>query len=434
MDQRVGPPQAQSDPVVPDIAAALNLDKNGRPKPRRGRWLKWLALLVVLAAAFSGFFYWQRSSVEQISYSTVPAAIIDLIVEVSATGTLQPVTKVDVSSEQSGVMRSVNFAENQRVRQGDILAVLDTTTLSAQVERAEALLLAANARARDAGTTALEKQQALDRTVKLKARGMVTDQDIETATAARERAANAVTMADADIAVAEADLKLRKADLAKSTIYAPIDGIILTRAIDPGQTVAASLSAPVLFVIAQNLEQMQLEAAIDEADVGTVAKGQMASFTVDAYPQKKFSATISDIAYASLTTENVVTYAATLAVDNKELFLRPGMTANVQIVTREAKGVLTIPNAAFRYQPAAVSAAKKPPFSLTSLFMPRFPRSERKTLEIGKDGSRPVHVLRAGEPEKVSVKTGSTDGEKTEVLSGLNPGDAVITSESRSGN
>ena len=305
---------------------------------------------------------------------------------------------------------------------------------AAQVERAEASLLAAKARVKDAQTTSVEKQQALSRSGKLKARGMATAQDNETASAASQRAQNAITSANADVAIAEAELKLQQAALAKATIYAPIDGIILTRSVDTGQTVAASLSAPVLFVIAQNLEEMQLEAAIDEADIGSVAKGQTASFSVDAYPDKKFSAVISDIAFASVTTDNVVTYEAKLSVDNKDLLLRPGMTANVEIVTREAKGALTIPNAAFRYQPASSAKANARPFSITSLFMPRFPRNERKTVEVAKDGSRPVYVLRSGAPEKVSVKTGSTDGEKTEIISGLQAGDQIVTAESKAAN
>ena len=381
MDQRVSPPRPQPTASAPDIAAALSLNKDGSAKPRRGRWMKWALVLLALAGAAGGYSWWNKASAVAVTYTSTPAVIADLIVEVSATGTLQPVTKVDVSSEQSGVVRAVNFAENQRVKKGDVLAELDTATLGAQVERAEASLLAAKARVEDARTTALEKQQTLDRSGKLKARGMATAQDNETAKAASARAANAIVSANADVAIAEAELKLQQAALAKATIYAPIDGIILTRSVDTGQTVAASLSAPVLFVIAQNLEEMQLEAAIDEADIGSVAKGQTASFTVDAYPDKKFSATISDIAYASVTTDNVVTYEAKLAVDNKDLFLRPGMTANVEIVTREAKGALTIPNAAFRYQPAASAKASARPFSLTSLFMPRFPRNERKTAE-----------------------------------------------------
>lgn len=429
MDQRVLPPNSPAPPLVPDIAQALSLDKDGRPRARRGRWLKWAMLALALTAATVGYRAWTTNSAVSVSYTSSPAAIADLVVQVSATGTLQPVTKVDVSSEQSGVVRAVNFEENQRVKKGDVLAELDTATLAAQVERAQASLLAAKARVKDAQTTAREKQQTLDRSGKLKARGMATAQDNETASAASQRAENAIVSANADVAIAEAELKLQQAALAKATIYAPIDGIILTRSVDTGQTVAASLSAPVLFVIAQNLEQMQLEAAIDEADVGTVAKGQTASFTVDAYPEKKFSATILDIAYASVKTDNVVTYEAKLGVDNKELFLRPGMTANVEIVTREAKGALTIPNAAFRYQPVSTAVAKKQPFSLTSMFMPRFPRGERKTAEVAKDGSRPLYVLRNGTPEKISVKTGSTDGEKTEILSGLQAGDEIITAE-----
>jgi HlyD family secretion protein len=429
MDQRVSPSKPQ-DFAAPDIAKTLSLDANGRAKPRGGRWKKWAALALVLAALFFGYRAWQQNQTVTVTYSSMPAAISDLVVEVSATGTLQPVTKVDVSSEQSGVVRAVNFEENQRVRKGDVLAELDTATLSAQVERAQASLLAAKARVKDAQTTAREKQQTLDRSGKLKARGMATAQDNDTASAASQRAENAIVSANADVAIAEAELKLQQAALAKATIYAPIDGIILTRSVDTGQTVAASLSAPVLFVIAQNLEQMQLEAAIDEADVGTVAKGQTASFTVDAYPDKKFTAVILGIAYASIKTDNIVTYEAKLDVDNKDLLLRPGMTANVEIVTREAKGALTVPNSAFRYQPVATAVAKKQPFSLTSMFMPRFPRGERKTIEVAKDGSRPVFVLRNGAPEKVSVKTGSTDGEKTEIISGLKAGDEIITAES----
>lgn len=434
MDQRVTPSKPQPSVNAPDIAAALSLDSSGRPKQRRGRWIKWAALALVLTGAAAGYRAWSATGAVTVAYTSAPAVLADLIVEVSATGTLQPVTKVDVSSEQSGVVRAVNFEENQRVKKGDVLAEIDTATLSAQVERAEASLLAAKARVKDAQTTSVEKQQALERSGKLKARGMATAQDYETASAAGQRAENAITSANADVAIAEAELKLQQAALAKATIYAPIDGIILTRSVDTGQTVAASLSAPILFVIAQNLEEMQLEAAIDEADIGSVAKGQTASFTVDAHPDKKFSAVISDIAYASVTTDNVVTYEAKLSVDNKDLLLRPGMTANVEIVTREAKGALTIQNAAFRYQPAANAKVNARPFSLTSLFMPRFPRNERKTVEVAKDGSRPVYVLRGGVPEKVSVKTGSTDGEKTEIISGLAAGDQIITAESKAAN
>ena len=161
MDQRVTPQKPQPSVNAPDIAAALSLDNDGRARPRRGRWLKWAALALVLIGAAAGYRAWSANSAVKVTYTSAPAVLADLIVEVSATGTLQPVTKVDVSSEQSGVVRAVNFAENQRVKKGDVLAELDTATLAAQVERAEASLLSAKARVKDAQTTSVEKQQTL---------------------------------------------------------------------------------------------------------------------------------------------------------------------------------------------------------------------------------------------------------------------------------
>ncbi len=288
----------------------------------------------------------------------------DLTVLVSASGTLQPLTKVDVSSEQSGVVREVMFEENDAVKKGDILATLDTTTLAAQVERAQASVTAANARIADAKTTLKEAEQTLTRTKSLASRGTLSQQDLDSAVAKRDRAESAVTSAEADLAVAAAELKVQESALSKSTIYAPIDGIILTRAVDPGQTVAASLSAPVLFVIAEDLRRMKLEAGIDEADIGIVAEKQKARFSVDAFPGKSFNALISKIAYASQTTDNVVTYEAQLDVDNSSLTLRPGMTANVDIITREANGILT--SSKWRLPLSAGRSAKATGWSLTS--------------------------------------------------------------------
>ncbi len=296
---------------------------------------------------------WGGPAAERPTYQTSPAEIGDLTVEVSATGTLQPLIQVDISSELSGVVRSVAVTENQKVRKGDVLAVLDTARLAAQIERAEASVTAAKAKIADARTTLSESERAFSRAAQLSSRGMVADQARETAEAARDRAQSAVAMEEANLAIAEAELKLQQADLEKSTIYAPIDGMVLTRSVDPGQTVASSLQAPVLFVIAADLAQMELKAAIDEADIGGVRPGQDARFTVDAFPERRFSAEIRDIAFASVTTEGVVTYDARLDVDNRELLLRPGMTATVAVVVRQDSGVLTVPAAAFRFRPAA---------------------------------------------------------------------------------
>ena len=410
---------------MPDIAKALSLDTQGRGPRRSRRWI-WAVLVLLVVAAGAAYFL-RGSGTPAPVFVTEPAATGNITVEITATGTLQPVTQVDVSSELSGVVRAVAVNENESVTKGGVLASLDTTRLAAQVERAEASVKVAEARVADARVTLNETNLTLTRTTSLSTRGMVADQALETATAARDRADSAVATAEANLAIAVADLKLQQADLAKSTIYAPIDGVVLTRSVDPGQTVAASFSAPVLFVIAADLENMQLEAAIDEADIGSVQKGQQARFTVDAFPDRKFSAEIRDIAFAAVTTDGVVTYQAKLSVANGELLLRPGMTATVTVVTHEAKDVVTVPSAAFRFRPP--TAERSSGFSLQNLFMPpRMGRNRPPQSVQAADGSRTLYVLKDGAAAPVRVRTGSSDGQQTEILSGIQPGDLVITS------
>jgi HlyD family secretion protein len=429
MDQIVRNPSPETTIA---IEKALGLDSKGRSKRRsRRRWLYMVAAIAVIGAAYGGY-SWLSQEQAKIVYSTVPAETGGLTVTVSATGTLQPLTQVDISSELSGVMRTVAVDENDLVHKGDVLAELDTTRLAAQVEGAEASAKAAAARVDDARTTLKESEQSLARQTQLSTRGMITEQALETATATRDRADSAVKIAEANLAIAQAELKQRLTDIEKSKIYAPIDGIVLTRSVDTGQTVASSLQAPILFVIAADLKSMELKAAIDEADIGGVARGQKARFTVDAFPDRTFDASIRDISFASVTTEGVVTYDARLDVDNAELLLRPGMTATVQVVTREAKDVITVPSTALRYRPPVVERSRG--WSLQNLFMPRMPRGAgRPTPTASADGTRTLYVLKNGAPQPVKVKTGSTDGEKTEIVSGLNVGDQVITGSTQAG-
>lgn len=421
MDQIVRTPKPQAEV---GIAEALGLDSKGRPRKRsRRRWAYALAALVALGVGYAGWSGFGDDAAGVV-YDTVPAAKDSLTVTVSATGTLQPLTQVDISSELSGVVRTVLVNENDLVRQGDVLAELDTTRIVAQVEGARASALAAEAKVEDARTTLKESEQALTRAQQLSSRGMVADQALDTAVATRDRAAAAVKMAEASLAMSQAELKQRETDLEKSKIYAPIDGIVLTRSVDPGQTVASSLQAPVLFVIAADLKKMELKAAIDEADIGGVKAGQTARFTVDAFPDRSFDALIRDIAYASVTTEGVVTYDARLDVDNAELLLRPGMTATVSVVTREANGIITVPATAFRFRPPVVE--KSSGWSLQRLFMPRMRVGRPAQGTTSNDGTRTLYVLKDGAPQAVKVRTGSTDGEKTEIVSGLSEGDQVI--------
>lgn len=428
MDQIVERPGEAKYAAPETIEQVLALTSEGKPKRQRRLW-PLLALLAVVAAGGAAYWQWSAgAATPAVVYRAVPVERGHITVEVSATGTLQPLTQVEVSSELSGVVRSVRVDENQRVAVGDVLAELDTTRISAQVERAQASVSAAAARVADADVTLKETDQTLARTQTLSGRGMATEQALETAKAARDRAASAVAIAKANLEVADADLKLQQADFAKSTIYAPIDGIVLSRTVNPGQTVASSMQAPILFVIAENLETMELKAAVDEADIGTVAPGQTARFTVDAFPGRRFDAKIRDISYASSVTEGVVTYQARLNVSNEELLLRPGMTATVDIVTREADGVMLVPAAALRFTPPQPSQSSG--WSLQQLFNPRpsmgFFR-QRGGTTTASDGSRPVYVLRDGQPEMVRVTTGATTGESVEILSGLKEGDRVIT-------
>jgi len=429
VDQIADPSQTESTSA---IETALGLEKGG---VKRGRgWLYGLALLVVAAAAFAAY-QWAGGQSVRIDYTTVAAARADLTVQVSATGTLQPLTQVDISSELSGIVRTVAVDENQQVRKGEVLAALDTSRLEAQIERAQASSKAAAANVENARITLKENEQALARTAELAKRGQATNQALEAATATRDRAKAALDSAEANLAIADADLKLQQSDLDKSTIYAPIDGIVLTRSVDPGQTVASSLQAPVLFVIAADLKSMELKAAIDEADIGSVRIGQPARFTVDAFPERPFDAEIRDISFASVTTDGVVTYDARLEVANDELLLRPGMTATVSVVTRQARDVLTVPSTAFRYRPAPV--AQNGGWNITSLFTGRGGRRggnrQQQATTAATDGSRTLYVLENGQPKAVSVKVGSTDGELTEVLSGIGEGDLVITASQQRG-
>ncbi|MBA1139151.1 efflux RND transporter periplasmic adaptor subunit [Mesorhizobium neociceri] len=423
MDQLVNLPKTESDSA---IEAALGLDQNGVRKKRRRGWLYALLALIAVASGLAGY-QWYAGSPAKIDYTTTPATIADLTVAVSATGTLQPLTQVDISSELSGIIRSVSVEENQQVKKGDVLATLDTVKLEVQIERAEASAKAAAANVEDATVTLAENEKALVRAAELTKRGMATDQSLEAATATRDRSKAALDSAEANLAIAQADLKAQQTDLAKSTIYAPIDGIVLTRSVDPGQTVASSLQAPVLFIIAADLRNMELVAAVDEADIGAVKAGQHARFTVDAFPERPFDAEIRDISYASVTTDGVVTYNARLEVNNNELLLRPGMTATVSVVTRQAKGVLTVPSTAFRYRPAQQAARA---LSLSDLFTGRMGRpggDRRQQVAVPTDGSRTLYLLENGRPHPVNVKIGSTDGELTEITSGLDEGAQVIT-------
>jgi HlyD family secretion protein len=414
-------------PSRADVQEALELTT-----ARKGRkWLNrlvWIAALAVLVAG--GIYGYERYSAAQeaIVYDTKPAETGNLTVTVSATGTIQPITQVDVSSELSGVIRSVKVDDNSIVKAGDTLATLDTERLEAQKARAEAQIAGAEARLAEAKATLDQRKTSSARQQDLRKRGLSTAQDSQSATADLARAEAAVAAAAADAASSKADLAILEADLRRAVIVSPIDGVVLKRSAEPGQTVAASLQAPVLFTLAQDLTRVQLEAAVDEADMGAVKSGQKAGFSVDAYRGRNFPAQIERLSYAPETVDGVVTYKAILSAPNEDLALRPGMTATAKIITEDYANVLTVPNEALRYAPPRAEESRG--FSITQIFMPRFPRAERGKREASPDGMRDLYVLRNGAAEKLSVKTGASDGRRTVILSGeIKDGDQLITAQ-----
>ncbi|HSM20346.1 MAG TPA: efflux RND transporter periplasmic adaptor subunit, partial [Hyphomicrobiales bacterium] len=322
-----------------------------------------------------------------------------------------------------GTVRSVEVDFNDRVTAGQVIARLDTDKLEAQVARSHASVAASKARVKEAEATIGETKARFERLSQLVAKEFVSQQDLEAAKAAYERAVASLASAEADAKVAEADLKLNETNLEKACICSSIDGVVLSRNIEPGQTVAASLQAPVLFTLAEDLRQMELQVDIDEADIGQVKEGQAAVFTVDAYQDRSFPAAISKLSFAPQTVEGVVTYQAILSIDNSELLLRPGMTATAEIVVEKVKDALLVPNAALRFEPPA----EEEDTADGGLLRMIFPHPPRRAKALTAEGERQIWLLKEGQAASAMVVTGLTDGTMTEVLSGdIAPDDSVI--------
>lgn len=403
--------------IRPDLASLSR-----QPRRRIGRWL-WLLVLVGALAA-GGYFWASRGPAEAVAYDTFPVEKGTLTVTVIATGTVQPTTRVDLSSELSGTLAAVEVDFNDEVTEGQVLARLDDTNLRARLTTAEAQLDAAAARVVQAQATASEAVETWAATQELDARGLSKRDTVIAAKAANDRALAAVQIAEADLKLAEAALAEARTDLAKAEIRSPIAGIVLNRAAEKGQIVAATLNAPILFTLAGDLSRMDLQVAIDEADIGRVAVGNEASFTVDAYPGQTFPAQITQLRFAPEETDGVVTYKGVLTVENDKRLLRPGMTATATITVASAPDVLLVPVAALRFAPL-VEEDSRSGGGLIGYIMPRRPGGQRQKV----DGSS-LWVLRDGQPVRVAVTPGASDGKVIMVTSDeLQEGDAVITGQ-----
>jgi len=403
--------------------------------PGHGRRYLMRALWLILAAALVfGVIRWGTGkSEDKTEYKTETAGQGNLVITVAATGTLQPTNQVDVGSELSGIIRTVEVDFNDRVEAGQVLARLDTVKLETQVQQYKASLESAQARVKQIRATVRETRNELARireSRRLSNNQVPSKRDLDTVEAAHERALADETASIAAVSQARAALKTFETDLSRTLIYSPINGIVLKRSIEPGQTVAASLQAPILFTLAEDLARMELSVDIDEADVGRVQAGQRAVFTVDGYPDISFPARITQVRYGSKIVSGVVTYETILSVDNPDLLLRPGMTATVKITVNEIENTVLVPNAALRYTPPATE--KGPSGGNSSIIGKLFPRPRRarmpqkEFIKSERKKSR-VWTLKDGQPVEVFVTAGESDGIMT-VITGpeVTPGMVLI--------
>jgi HlyD family secretion protein len=418
------------------------LAKLGVGRPRRGRRLvvALIALAVAGATAAGVVALRQRAARDaQPTYVTAAAERGDLRETVTATGTLSPLDAVEVGAEVSGRVTRVLVDVNDVVKKDQLLVELDTEQLMARVDESQAQLRSAQASQLSSGATVKEAEAKAVRAQEMHQRGLISDQDLESAQATLARAKASVSTSAAQTTVAMASLQSAKTSLGKATIRAPIDGIVLARTVEVGQTVTAGFQTPVLFTLARGLEKMQLEIDVDEADVGRVREGQTATFVVDAYAKSVFRSTLVKLGNLPKAGTTVVTYQATLTVENPERLLKPGMTATATIVTSEEKDVLSVPNAALRFEPPAPpgSANASPGLPIPGLGAPmrgmgmgRSPRGAGSAQPGGSVESarkRHVYVLKGGAPVKVAVEVGATDGRRTAVKGdGIGPGTQVI--------
>jgi HlyD family secretion protein len=398
-------------------------------KKSGGGW-KWILAVVALALIAGGFFYSRHSRKENITYNTEPVVRDDLTQVVTATGTLNPVVNVTVGSQVSGRISKLYVDYNSVVKSNQVIAEIDPATYQAAVEQATADL--ANAKAN------LELQQVqFQRSSDLFTNKLISGSDYDTALATLHEA-------EAMVKIKQASLNNAVVNLGYCKIVSPVDGVVILRAVELGQTVASSFNTPTIFQIANDLTRMQIDSSVAEADVGGVEEGQAVDFTVDAYPYRTFHGVVTQVRNSPTTVNNVVTYDCVIGVTNADLKLKPGMTANVSIIIAQSKNTLMIPNAALRFRPPESAGAPTNSETATNLTSTTTNRANvaggQRQRGMKTRGQRPVfhtvYVLTGGEHpqlQPVQIKTGISDGLDTEVLLGLNEGDRVVISANVTG-
>lgn len=383
----------------------------------------------------AGFAYWRMgNSTQELPYLTVPVSRGNIRQVVSSTGTLQAVTTVIVGSQVSGTIGKLYADFNTKVTKGEVVAELDQSKFKAKVEETRANLSAAQATMAKSKVAVEDADRTLKRVKELKQRELVSQSELDAAQTAYDAAKSQLNVSQAQVGQAQAALNQATIDLGYTVIRSPVDGMVISRNVDVGQTVAASLSAPTLFTIANDLTKMEVHTNVDEADVGNVSEGQEVTFTVDAHPQRRFRGKVHQVRNAPQIIQNVVTYNAVVRINNKELLLKPGMTANVQFLVSEKEDVLTIPNMALRFRlPEDKNETQDLLRQEQGRAAPRVGqrRTSRGSGTGGGEGRRvrqvKIYVVKDGKAQPVEVQAGITDGSKTEVVAGaLNENDLVI--------
>lgn len=363
--------------------------------------------MAILAAGGYTLF---KGKEDDLKYRTEKVSTGEIVSTVTASGTVNAVTTVLVGTQVSGTIKDIYVDFNSRVKKGQLIAQIDSATFEAQVEQAKANLLSAKANLEKSDAALLDAKRGVERNRELFSKNMVAKSELDTSETNHETAKAQVSVAKAQIAQAEAALRIAETNMRYARIVSPVDGTVVSRNVDVGQTVAASFQTPTLFNIAQDLTKMEINSSVDEADIGKIRVGQPVEFTVDAYPDITFKGKVSEVRNAPVTVQNVVTYDVVVKVNNPELKLKPGMTANVSIIVSSKKSILKIPNAALRFRPEDV-------------------RNKDKTREKGSA----VWIIEEGKPKRVKVTTGISDGSYTELVSDeLKEGQEIIVESNAS--
>lgn len=375
-----------------------------------------LFVILILIAASGGLFWYFNKGADEIQYKTVKTARSDLRSVIQATGTLDAVETVDVGTQISGTIKDIYIDFNSVVKKGQLIAEIDSATQHADVAQAEANLLASKADLMSSEAVLANAEKNLARTKELAERDLIAkaDEDMDEKSYLTARAQ--VAASNAKIGQYAAALTKTRINFGYTKIYSPVDGVVISKNVDKGQTVAASYQTPSIAEIAKDLSHMQVEVNVDEADIGGVKDGQKATFTVDAHPNDPFEGVVTQVRLSPAKTDNVVTYVVIVKVSNNKGLLMPGMTANVSLIVEERENVLVVPNSAFRFKPADPAASVNAQGAAM--------RGKQTIAEVRAPS---VYLLDKKTPVRVDVKRGISDGENTEILSGLSEGDAVIT-------